>query len=151
MKRFHFRLEHVLRIREGAEESAKLDLGKATRRCDELKIEIERISVEQRTTKWQSMDAAVIFARQAYLTRLKQDRTKNEHALAKADEARFEALAVYTKARQEAEILRKLREKQFAQYRLENMRQEDAMLDDIVQSRLILAGAFSLGEREAAG
>ena len=150
MKRFHFRLEHVLRIREGAEEAAKLELGRISRKCDELRIQIEAIGLEQRSTGWGKMDPSALFARQAYLTRLKQDRTKAEKKLATAEVERRAALAVYTKTRQEAEVLRNLREKQFEQYRIENLRQEDALLDDIVQSRLTLSGAFELSKPQSA-
>lgn len=136
MKRFQFRLGHLLGLREQQESLAKLRVGQAARRCDEIRLEIAEIQRNQRETSYGSFDPATLFMRQAYLTRLKLKREELGLSLIKAEEIRLKELAAYTVARQHAEVLRKLKDRKWAEHRLDMVRQEDANLDDIVLSRL---------------
>lgn len=136
MKRFRFRLENLLGLREQQERLAKLKLGQAARRCEEIRLEIQRIQADQRSTGFAGLfDPAALYARQAYLTRLKLRRERLDVDLEAAEAVRRRELDAYTAAMRHAEVLRKLRERGYAEYRLDTMRQEDANLDDIVLSR----------------
>ena len=135
MKRFQFRLSHLLGLREQQEGLAKLKVGQASRRCDELRLQIGEVQRAQRETGYGSFDPAALFVRQAYLTRLKAKREELGVKLVQAEELRLRELAAYTAARQHAEVLRKLKARRWDEHRLDNQRQEDANLDDIVLSR----------------
>lgn len=136
MKRFQFRLSHLLGLREQQESLAKLKVGQAARRCDELRLEIEDIQRRQRETGYTGgFDPAALFVRQAYLTRLKHKREELGVKLQEAEKVRLRLLEAYVVARQHAEVLRKLKGKRLDEHRLDMLHQEDANLDDLVLSR----------------
>lgn len=139
MKRFRFRLGHVLRLREQTEEMAKLALGQATRRRDEIQLGIQTAQHELAGLRISAFDIVALQARDAYQRRLRQRIQRLEQDLEKAEEARQKALKEYNHRRQEAEILRKLRERQWEEFRADMLRQEDANLDDIVAARHVSA------------
>lgn len=139
MKRFQFRLQHVLRLREQTEELAKLALGQATRRCDEIRLGIRRAHDELSGLRIQAFDIFALQARDAYQRRLRQRIGQLEQDLVGAEEARQKALKEYNHRRQEAEILRKLRERQWAEFRADQIRQDDANQDDMVAARHVPA------------
>ena len=136
MKRFQFRLGHLLGLREQEESLAKLNVGQAARRCDELRLEIEDVQRRQRETGYTGgFDPAALFVRQAYLTRLKHKREELGTKLVSANDFRLTQLAIYVAARQHAEVLRKLKEKRLDEHLMDMQRQDDANSDDIVLSR----------------
>jgi flagellar FliJ protein len=139
VKRFRFRLGHVLRLREQTEEMAKLALGQATRRRDEIQLGIQTAQHELAGLRISAFDIVALQARDAYQRRLRQRIQRLEQDLEKAEEARQKALKEYNHRRQEAEILRKLRERQWEEFRADMLRQEDANLDDIVAARHVSA------------
>ena len=143
MKKFRFRLENALHMREQAEEDAKLGLGMAVRACEQLKMLIQNLEAESRNTGWSDMSPAQLWARQARLTKLEQLKAQAETDLEKAEAEREKALKEYNHRRQQAQIIRKLREKALAEWKRAHMQYEDALLDDLVQSRYIteMAGA----------
>jgi flagellar FliJ protein len=135
MKRFRFRLQHLLRLREQTEEMAKLALGQATRRVDEIRLGIQGAHAELASLRIGAFDVHALQARDAYQRRLAQRIARLEGELVGAEEARQKALTEYNHRRQEAEILRKLRERQWEEFRADMLRQEDANLDDMVAAR----------------
>ncbi len=139
MKKFDFRLRHLLRLREQQEEMAKLSLGQATRRCDEIKLGIQHSQAELSTLAIEAFDTVALLARDAYQRRLQGRIKKLEGDLIAAEAARQKALAHYRHCLQEAEILRKLRERQYQEYRQEMLHLEDANLDDMVASHHVSA------------
>jgi len=137
MKRFQFRLGHLLGLREQQESLAKLQVGQAARRCDEIRLQISDIQRNQRETGFNGFfDPAALYMRQAYLTRLKLKREQLGKDLVVAEKVRLEQLAIYIAARQHAEVLRKLKTRRLDEHRLDTQRLEDANLDDIVLAKL---------------
>jgi flagellar export protein FliJ len=139
MKRFTFRLGRLLRLREQQEELAKLQLGQATRVCDEIKLGIANAHNELAELRISAFDVFALQARDAYQRRLHQRITRLETELVGAEEKRKQALGLFQKARQAAEILRKLRERQWAEHRKDILAIEDANLDDMVAARHVSA------------
>jgi flagellar FliJ protein len=135
MKRFSFRLRHLLRLREQTEELAKLALGQATRRVDEIRLGIRNAHEELSGLRIGAFDIHALQARDAYQRRLRQRIERLEGELVGAEEARQKAMHEYNHRRQEAEILRKLRERQWEEFRADMVRLEDASLDDMVAAR----------------
>jgi flagellar export protein FliJ len=139
VKRFTYRLQHLLRLREQQEEMAKLALGQATRRCDEIKLGIANAQIELAGLVISVFDLMMLQARDAYQRRLQQRIKKLETDLVTAEEARQVAIRHYNHCRQEAEILRKMRHKQWDEFRRDLLHQEDANLDDMVAARHVSA------------
>lgn len=139
MKAFRFRLQHLLGLREQEEELLKLRLGKATRTCDEIRISLDEVRTEQVRSHGGGGTTADFLVRQAWLSRLSRDRKDLEGKAADAEARRLEVMAEYVTGRQHAEVLRKLREKNHGEWRKAQVREQDALQDDLVQARLLSA------------
>ena len=70
-----------------------------------------------------------------YLERLHIDREKQEKALVEAELVIEKMRKIYIKAHQERLIVTKLRERKEVEWKAEGLKQQDAVLDDIVNAR----------------
>ena len=70
-----------------------------------------------------------------YLERLRIDREKQEKALVEAELVIEKMRKIYIKAHQERLIVTKLRERKEVEWKAEGLKQQDAILDDIVNAR----------------
>lgn len=137
MKAFHFRLNHLLGLRQQEEELGKLKLGQASRICEEIRLSLDEVRLQQ-VRSAQAGSTADFMVRQAWLHRLTRERQTLEQQAREAEARRQVVLGEYVESRKKAEVLRKLKERHFAEYRSEALREQEAVQDDLVQSRLVI-------------
>ncbi len=136
MKRFHFSLEHILRIREHKEREWELKLASITGTCLTIENEINRLSAERmtnsRTKKPQGeLDIYGMQIREKYVFRLERRISELHKTLAEREAERKEIQKDYLKASRERKVLSKLKEKKADEYYKEQMKEEMKALDEI--------------------
>jgi flagellar export protein FliJ len=141
MTRFRFRLERVLKLREGVERLRAADLGRALddeSRRQEALAEAERgleRAHDAATTTPADVPAGTLHARSQALqaaadhVREAEERTRLAQARTDAERERFEA------ARRERESLERLKEFRESAWRTETGRLEQKDVDEIVRRR----------------
>ncbi|MDR2398449.1 MAG: flagellar export protein FliJ [Spirochaetaceae bacterium] len=139
MRRFHFRLQKVLALREYREQETKVELGKAIGALTRIEQSIADIAAERVRIGNQQCGpgrgVAEIVAFDRYVQRL--DSSKNR-LVADADQARQQvetAREVYLAASRDRKILDKVREHQAVEHRKEQRAQEAKLLDEVGSSR----------------
>jgi flagellar export protein FliJ len=140
VKRYHFRLEAVLRVRRIQEEAAKTQIAVARRATGEADREVKRLfEIYNQTT-----------AKLAHGTNLSVNETLNLHDQAelqvqalvqaaliqrKAREVVQEAIAACVKASQQVSVLERLDQRRREEHALELDRADITEVDDIVSGR----------------
>ncbi|MFP4509584.1 MAG: flagellar export protein FliJ [Spirochaetaceae bacterium] len=146
MKRFHFKLDPLLRIREHVERQAQHALADVNAELIAVNRKLEWLSMEidqtvTGATGHPSPDGQVdvngLYAREAYVRRMQReleagfrDRTEVETRLDSARE-RFNA------AHRETEVLARLRETRSSRHYAEARRVQAVELDDVVGARAV--------------
>ena len=135
MRRFAFRLERVLELREYDEKAAEAALGEKTAACSRLTLALEanaRASVEAARERFRpGSDASDHRAGELYADRLSQERERLLKALAAAELEREKARADYLEATKARRLVTKLREREEAVYYKAVAREETKMMDDL--------------------
>lgn len=135
MRRFAFRLERVLELREYDEKRAEAALGEKTAACSRLTLALEanaRASVEAARERFRpGSDASDHRAGELYAVRLSQERERLLKALAAAELEREKARADYLEATKARRLVTKLREREEAVYYKAVAREETKMMDDL--------------------
>ena len=139
MKKFQFTLQKLLDIRAFREKEAETNLGRAVAAREAIVLRLAEIAQEEVKTRrslWSSLKTPGELAlHENYLTRLHTEREKQEKALVEAELVVEEMRKIYIKAHQERLIVSKLRERKEAEWKAEGLKQQDAILDDIVNAR----------------
>lgn len=141
MKAFHFRLEKILQLRIFAEEQAKIELGRCNSEVEKIKSVLKQIASEKVITRksmgFESFDLQNFLSAETYLKNLdaKKEIFLERLVVAelKAENARKEFIA----ASQKRKVLTKLKEKQVLQWKKDRQQEEDAILDDISNSKTV--------------
>ena len=98
--------------------------------------EIAQEEIKTRRSLWGSLKTSEeLTLHENYLTRLHTDREKQEKALLEAELVVEKMRKLYIKAHQERLIVSKLRERKEVEWKAEGLKQQDAILDDIVNAR----------------
>jgi flagellar export protein FliJ len=146
--KFVFRLETLLRVRANREREVRRRLGQAqaeVNRLDELN-EQSRAAIRAHQDVLASMQAAEIFQPQdltrgrAWILHLQRECAERSMLRQQAMENVAKIQAELREARQQTRMIEKLRERRFAEHKLQQDRREQARFDDIAQ-RLRLAAA----------
>jgi flagellar FliJ protein len=142
VKRFHFKLEKVLSLREDREREAKNELGKAIGILTEIEGRIASLA-EEKSKAFAvrfapSHGAAEIRDWDLYITRLDKTRDVLLEEAAKAELAVEEARAAYLEASRDRKVLDKLRERREAGYHKELAAEEIMAVDDLSGRRAAL-------------
>jgi len=145
MKRFSFRLQNVLNLREQEEQLWKLKLGQAAQKVAEIDEGITRTKKEERRGLDEYRDPRAMYSAQLYMLRMKAEREKLVVERVKAEEKRLEVLADYTGARQKSEVLRKLRTHHMDDWRKAYLETQDVEADDLNSSRRTLLNQAPAG------
>ena len=141
MNRFNFRLEKVLRHRQGLVDKNSLEVAKADRRVARLArhiVELEgNITRQNRTLaprEGQQLQASRLIAGTAWLDHLQTLRTDLESQLdtATRDLTRFRSRL--TESWRDLEVLSRLKDRQKATWRTDESRQERREADEIGRS-----------------
>ena len=139
MKKFQFTLQKLLDIRAFREKEAETNLGRAVAAREAIVLRLAEIAQEEVKTRrslWSSLKTpGELTLHENYLTRLHTEREKQEKALVEAELVVEEMRKIYIKAHQERLIVSKLRERKEAEWKAEGLKQQDAILDNIVNAR----------------
>ena len=139
MKKFQFTLQKLLDIRTFREKEAETNLGRAVAAREAIILRLAEIAQEEIKTRrslWGSLKTSEeLTLHENYLTRLHTDREKQEKALLEAELVVEKMRKLYIKAHQERLIVSKLRERKEVEWKAEGLKQQDAILDDIVNAR----------------
>lgn len=139
MKKFQFTLQKLLDIRTFREKEAETNLGRAVAAREAIVLRLTEIAQEEIKTRrslWSSLKTSEeLTLHENYLTRLHTDREKQEKALLEAELVVEKMRKLYIKAHQERLIVSKLRERKEVEWKAEGLKQQDAILDDIVNAR----------------
>lgn len=139
MKKFQFTLQKLLDIRTFREKEAETNLGRAVAAREAIILRLAEIAQEEAKTLrslWGRLTtAAELDLHENYLERLRIEREKQEKALLEAEFIVEKMRKLYIKAHQERLIVSKLRERKEVEWKAEGLKQQDAILDDIVNAR----------------
>lgn len=139
MKKFQFTLQKLLDIRTFREKEAETNLGRAVAAREATILRLAEIAQEEAKTLrslWGRLTtAAELNLHENYLERLRIEREKQEKALLEAEFIVEKMRKLYIKAHQERLIVSKLRERKEVEWKAEGLKQQDAILDDIVNAR----------------
>jgi flagellar FliJ protein len=136
MRRFHFSLEHILRIREHKEREWELKLASITGTCLTIENEINRLASERMANfrmeqPRRELDIYGMQMRENYMFRLDRRISELQRTLAEREEERKEIQKDYLKASRERKVLSKLKEKKADEYYKEQLKEEMKALDEI--------------------
>ena len=146
MKRFNFKLEKVLRLRENREKETEIELGKAVGVLSAIEGQIKNVIQEKGSAVQNRFSGNFNQMRsyEFYIQRLDQTRDMllEEAAMAEIEVERTRE--IYLEASRDRKIFSKLKERQEKEYRRTINLDEIKMIDDISggkASRYALAGA----------
>jgi flagellar FliJ protein len=135
MKRFQFRLEQVLRLRKGAEDEARISLGRAVSELNAVIAQIKAVTATKVQAEKERFagnpGAATIMIYTQYITRLDNEIVRLNEAREEDEKAVDKARDVFIDARRERLRLDNLRSKQLAEFRKEQKRAENKANDDV--------------------
>ena len=138
MKRFRFRLEKVLKVREYYERIAETKLAAAAGKCSLLEITLAENAQATRDAALERFargrDLFEIQAAENYSRRLAQERDRTLKALALAEAERETARQGYIKASRDKRLLETLRERGETEYYRAANREEIKVLDDLART-----------------
>ena len=139
MKKFQFTLQKLLDIRSFREKEAETNLGRAVAAREAIVLrltEIEKEDIKTRRSLGDSLKTSgELNLHENYLTRLYNDRKKQEQALVEAELTVEKMRKIYIKAHQERLIVSKLRQRKEGEWKAEGRKQQDAILDDLINAR----------------
>jgi flagellar FliJ protein len=134
MKKFEFPLEKILSLREFAEKNARIELGRAVSEAERIRNELAKVA-HSRFQAMQSMngenDIKVLTTIQNYIFRLDLHRDKLLAALAEAERIIEEKRILFAEAMKKRKALTNLKDKKYADYRVDARRAEDKVLDEV--------------------
>ncbi len=135
MKRFNFKLEKLLNLREFYEKQAELDLARAIAEKEAIDLRLKTIAslkVESNKKITNTFDVSDLHSTQNFITRLNIERDTLLKEIVLADEKVKEKQEFYRKAMSDRKAISKLKEKKLAIWKKENIKAQDEFVDDIV-------------------
>lgn len=135
MRRFRFKLQDVLEVREFQEEAAKARLAEKAGACAILELRLEEnaaLTLEAAKARFRKGGSTADFqAGERYAIRLSRERERLMKALAVAEAEREVARELYVEASKAKELIQKLRERAEEEYYKSERREEFKALDDM--------------------
>jgi flagellar FliJ protein len=135
LKRFVFGLEKILRLRNYAEQEARLELGRAVGALAEIETSLKYlaearfIAAEEQVAEGTNADTIRHYM--YYIARLDSEKERLLKEAALAERKVEEARAVYVEAAREKKAMEKLKEKKEREYKKNTLREEQKTMDDI--------------------
>jgi len=139
MRRFRFRLQPVLKMREYVEQQRKLELGKVAGECAMLREGIGARDTERHrrlsTIPAEGRDD-IVYRKilETYTNRLKYEADSLGRQLESREADRRAAAERFAEAKQEADVLRKLRDHRAEAHRAEQLHAEQLVLDEVARN-----------------
>ncbi len=134
MKKFSFKLEKVLELREFEEDQAKIELGKAIAETERIKEELKLTAlkrVQNTKDRFSSCDVIEQLAIENYITRLDAEKERLLEELVQAELVVKQKRSVFAEAMKNRKIISKLKEKRAAEYKKEFYKTEENEIDDV--------------------
>ena len=137
MKRFNFKLEQVLKLREFREKETQIELGRAVGALTVIENQIKNVAQEKFIAVQNRFSGNINLIRsyEFYILRLDQTRDTLLEKAALAELEVERTRAIYLEASRERKIFTKLKERKEAEYRREVKLEEIKMIDDISSGR----------------
>ena len=141
MKRFNFRLEKLLHLREFYEHRAEIELAKAIAYLEAINIDLKNIAVlltqtsQKFTFTGMNMTVDDLHAMQNHIILLNK---RKEELINKSVQAQIfidQKRKIYIEAASNRKVISKLKEKKLLDWKKENVKAEDDFIDDIVTYR----------------
>ena len=139
MRRFRFRLQSILSLREHQLDRRRIELGAISSQCADLRNRIDdrlaarREILASRDEAARSDDVTHRLAVEGYAARLADEAGRLRRDLATAEEHRAVAAVAFREAKRNADVLQKLKERREADYMRAQKRDEQHRLDEISQ------------------
>jgi len=134
MRRFSFKLERLLKLREHAEKDWETRLGKATSRCTACIREIRRKNESHaRILAGRSPGTGIqdLVSSELYMLRMREEAASLRKDLQKFEKERAEIQKKFLEASKERKILQKLKERKEQEFYREQKKDEMKALDDL--------------------
>jgi flagellar FliJ protein len=139
MKRFHFALQRVLKLREYAEQEAKVELGRAIGELTRIEQRIDSVAEERLQAAGERFATENSFTDiqnyEWYITRLDQTRDKLLMDAAQAELVVAEKRDVFMEASRERKALDKLRERRLGEYKAYSLMEDQKETDESNRAR----------------
>jgi flagellar FliJ protein len=142
MRRFAFRLEHVLKLRRAREDAALAELASARRTLaleqmalEQRRARARRALQEARRRREQGEDPALAAGLTAFLEALEDDVRLQEEAVSMAEEEVQSRLQAALEAMKERKAMEKLRERRLAEHLAEAAREDIRAMDEAAALR----------------
>ena len=139
MRKFHFRLQSILSLREHQLDQRRIELGAISSRCADLRRRIDdRLAARRETLTShdvtdRSDDVTFRLAVEGYAARLAEEAGRLRRDLTTAEGQRTVAAEAFREAKRNADVLQKLKERRETDYMTEQKRDEQHRLDEISQ------------------
>ncbi|MCL1815399.1 MAG: flagellar export protein FliJ [Treponema sp.] len=134
MRRFNFKLEKILTLREYRERETELELGRAVGVLSALELRIKNVAQEKILaveSRFSSHDFCEIRSYEFYILRLDQTRDVLLEQAALAELEVEKARAIYLEASRDRKVISKLKERQERDYRRNINLEEIKTIDDL--------------------
>ena len=138
MKRFEFRLEKLLNLREFYEHQAEIELAHAIAHKDYIDIELKQIAKLKVKTgsefnpESDKIDITDLHNAQNYIILLDKKKDELLEKLVIAEQIIEKKRKIYIEAASKRKVISKLKEKKRALWEKENIKAEETYIDDIV-------------------
>lgn len=135
MRRFNFKPEKILKLRENRERETEIELGKAVGALSALELRIKQVA-EVKAAAAQNRfsahhDFTVMLNYDLYILRLDQTKEALLEAAARAELEVENARKIYLEASRDRKVISKLKERQEREYRRAVNLEEIKSIDDI--------------------
>jgi flagellar FliJ protein len=131
MKKFTFRLQNVLEVREREEEEKERLLGEASARLLKAKNKLRSLEEKREQNQPGADDESLVFMSGIYLARLLHEIEQATERVLQCEAEVQEARDEYMRAHRAAESLRKLKQKKLDEYNKALDAHEEKFLDEI--------------------
>jgi flagellar FliJ protein len=142
MAKFIFRLQSFLTLKEKLEDQKKMDYGRAMAELERERAKLREIEGEKAMKVGEFTELAkgtiepVKFTRyNLYIEVLKQRIIEQKKAVAKAEQIAEEKRLILVEAMKERKALQTLKDKNFEEFKEEEKRAEQRMVDEVVSFR----------------
>jgi flagellar export protein FliJ len=139
---FRFKLDAVLRFREGVEHTEEAALYRIVQQIIEAEAELKQTTINQDRLREQREQELTLKLPAVHLLEIGERELELKNAaeelrlrLLQLETERVQQLAIYQNAHQDRQILSELRHHQRQAHELEQTRQEQKMLDDLFLAR----------------
>ncbi len=131
MKKFKFKLETVLSLRENIEKEWEAKLGKANAECQQVQDRIDQLKNQVSDSKSTQIDVSQFQVKCLYEDRLNYQISLEKKALFEREANRDEVKKVYLQKSIDRKIIDKLKDKTLDQYKKDVLKEDSIITDEI--------------------